>query len=275
MAQDESIATRYVTYFSESLRGLSVGAPVTFFGVPVGEVTGVGLALDIRNLDARPRVDLLLYPDRMIASLPGAQEKAVEAAVQNAQLRHALMRRMVEDRGLRAQLTTGSLVTGQLYVALSYFPKSPRVKFATTAEPLELPSAPSTIPQLESKLASIMDKIDKVPFDALGEDLRKTLATLDQTLRDADRTVNRIDADVVPGLKAALDDTRSALAAAERMVTSTENTLVGPAAPGQQEFRAALAELARAARSLRVLADYLERHPEALIRGKTLEAAPR
>ena len=59
------------------------------------------------------------------------------------------------------------------------------------------------------------------------------------------------------------------------MLTSTEATLVGPSAPGQLELRNAMSELARAARSLRVLADYLERHPDALIRGKTAEPAPR
>ena len=70
MKQDEGIATRYVLYFDESLRGLSVGAPVTFFGVPVGEVTAVGLAFTEKTLAVRPRVDIVVYPERMIANLP-------------------------------------------------------------------------------------------------------------------------------------------------------------------------------------------------------------
>ena len=87
--------------------------------------------------------------------------------------------------------------------------------------------------------------------------------------------LDNFDAQVVPALKSTLDDAKSALAAAERMLTSTENNLVGAGAPGQVELRNAMQELARAARSLRVLADFLEQHPEALIRGKTREAPPK
>ena len=74
---------------------------------------------------------------------------------------------------------------------------------------------------------------------------------------------------------ATLDDAKTAFGAAERMLTSTENNLVGAGAPGQVELRNAMQELGRAARSLRLLADFLERHPEALIRGKTPEPPPK
>ena len=107
--------------------------------------------------------------------------------------------------------------------------------------------------------------------NVVAEDMKKALASLDATLRDARGVINRFDADVVPALKSTLDDARGALGSAERMLTSTEANLVGPGAPGQVELRNAMQEIARAARSLRVLADYLERHPEALIRGKTAE----
>jgi paraquat-inducible protein B len=275
MRQDESFSRRYVLFFNESLRGLSVGAPVTFFGVPVGEVTATGLMFDPKTLGARPRVDIVIYPERFIASLPVAQEKAAEAFVQNQELRTTIVRRMVEERGLRAQLHTGSLITGQLYVALSYFPKAAKVKFAASADIPEIPVVMSTLPELEAKLGSIIDKLDRIPLDVIGDELRKNLATLEQTLKDGSTLLNRIDADIVPALKTTLDDARSALGSAERMLNSTEATLVGPSAPGQQELRNAMQELGRAARSLRVLADYLELHPEALIRGKTQGAPPR
>jgi paraquat-inducible protein B len=275
MKQDESESRRYVLFFNESVRGLSVGAPVTFFGVPVGEVVATGLAFDPKTLGARPRVEIVIYPERFLASLTAAQEKVAEPYLQNQEVRNTIMRRMVEERGLRAQLHTGSLITGQLYVALSYFPKAAKVKFAAGADIPEIPVVTSTLPELEEKLGSIIDKLNRLPLDAIGDDLRKSLATLDQTLNDASTLLNRIDTDVVPALKTTLDDARSALGSAERMLTSTEATLVGPSAPGQQELRNAMQELGRAARSLRVLADYLERHPEALIRGKVQEASPK
>ena len=83
--------------------------------------------------------------------------------------------------------------------------------------------------------------------------------------------MNRVDAEVTPGLKTTLDEVRSAIGTADRVLKNSDATLVGKDAPAQQELRDALQEIARAARSLRVLTDYLERHPEALIRGKTEE----
>jgi len=272
---DDTIATRYVLYFAESLRGLSVGAPVTFFGVGVGEVVAIGLTLDERTLNARPRVEIVVYPQRMISALPAAQEKLADTRVGNRELRHAIMRRMVADRGLRAQLMTGSLITGQLYVALGYFPDAKPVRFDPGADPPELPVVPSPFPALEAKLSSIVAKLDRVPLDAIGAELKLALATLDQTLKDVGRMAVSVETQAVPALRSALDDAKAALAATERVMGSAENNLVGASAPGQIELRHALQELARAARALRVLADYLERHPESLLRGKTPEAAPK
>jgi paraquat-inducible protein B len=275
MKVDESIASRYVLYFRESVRGLSVGAPVTFFGVNVGEVTDVGLMFDPRTLDVRPRVEVVVYPERVVAQLPTAQEPRLQTLIQEQSLRHQFMRKLVEQRGLRAQLATGSLVTGQRFVSLGYFPKSAKVKMNWDETPAELPTTLSTLPEIEEKLGRIIDKIEKMPLDAIGDDMKKALVSLDATLRDARGTIQRFDTDVTPALKAALDDARTALGAADRMLTSTEANLTGPGAPGQVELRNAMQELARAARSLRVLADYLERHPESLIRGKTAEPAPK
>jgi paraquat-inducible protein B len=275
MKVDESIATRYVMYFRESVRGLSAGAPVTFFGVPVGEVTDVGLAFNPKTLDVRPRVEVLLYPERVVAELPSAQGARLEALVQQQPLRHEFMQKLVEERGMRGQLATGSLVTGQRFVTLGYFPKAAKAKLNWEQTPVELPTVTSTLPEIEEKLGRIIDKIEKVPLEAIGEDMKQALVTLDQTLRDARGTIQRFDTDVTPALKSALEDARSALGAADRMLTSTEANLTGPGAPGQVELRNAMQELARAARSLRVLADYLERHPESLIRGKTAEPAPK
>ena len=110
-----------------------------------------------------------------------------------------------------------------------------------------------------------------MPYEAIGADLTKALATLNQTLKDTSKAVNRIDADVTPGLKTTMEELRRAIASVDGVLKNTDATLVGKDAPAQQELRDALQEIARAARSLRVLTDYLERHPESLIRGKTEE----
>jgi paraquat-inducible protein B len=100
--------------------------------------------------------------------------------------------------------------------------------------------------------------------EEIGNDLKKTLETLD-------RTLTRVDAETLPEVKKTLEDLRRAVTAAERVLSSTDNAFLGPDAPAQQELRDALKEIARAARGMGVLADYLERNPETLLRGKNKE----
>jgi paraquat-inducible protein B len=214
-----------------------------------------------------------------------------ETFARSGQHRHAFLRNMVERQGLRAQLRSGSLITGQLYVAFDYFPDTPKVKVDWSGDVAVLPVVPSTITDIESKLTGIVAKLDKLPYETIGADVTKMLASLNLTVQDAGKAVNRIDADVTPELKttlaaasralgtadgmlknevnSTLEELRRALTTADGVLKSTDAALLGKDAPGQQELRDALREVTRAARSLGTLADYLERHPESLIWGKT------
>ena len=218
---------------------------------------------------------------------------------------------------MRAQLRSGSLITGQLFVAFDFFPDAPKAKIDWSQATPVLPTVPSTIPDLEAKLTNIVTKLDRLPYDEIGADVTKVLASLNLTLQDATKAVNRFDNDVTPGLKttleevrrvlatadgllkgevnatleearraiasvdgllkgevnAVLEDLRRALATADRVLKDTDTTILGKNAPVQQELSDALQEVARAARSLRTLTDYLDRHPESLIRGK-IEGKP-
>jgi paraquat-inducible protein B len=271
MKQPDSISTRYVLHFTESLRGLSVGAPVTLLGLPAGEVTDVGLTIDPATMNVRGRVEIVSFPERLVARLgpnKAAIGKMLDGSVQE---RHDIIRRMVEQRGMRAQLRSGSLITGQMFVAFDFFPSAPKMKIDWSRDVPDLPVVPSTVSDIEAKITGIIAKLDKLPYEAIGADLTKALATLSQTLEDASKAVNRIDSDVTPGLKSTLEGLRGTISAVDRTLSSTDATLVGKDAPAQQDLRDALQEIARAARSLRVLTDFLERHPESLIRGKTEE----
>ncbi len=271
MKQPDSISTRYVLHFNESLRGLSVGAPVTLLGLPAGEVTDVGLAIDPATMNVRGRVEMVSFPERLVARL-GSNKAAIGKMFEGGvPERQAIMRRLVEQRGLRAQLRSGNLLTGQLFVAFDLYPDAPKVKIDWSKEVPELPVLTSTVSDLETKITGIVAKLDKLPLEAIGADVTKALASLSQTLEDASKAVNRIDSDVTPGLKSTLDGLRATIAAVDRTLNSADATLVGKDAPAQQDLRDALQEIARAARSLRILTDFLERHPESLIRGKTEE----
>jgi paraquat-inducible protein B len=267
--EKEAIVVHYVLYFQGSLRGLSVGAPVSFLGLPVGEVTAVGLEYDPKTDDARQRVDVAFYPSRFLEHVK--KSAAAEQKAQSEEGRHAFVQRMI-DRGFRAQLRSGNIVTGQLYVALDRFPNAPKAKKIDWSNPpYEFPVMPSSLQDLETKLNGIIAKIDKMPLDSIGEEAKKTLVSLNSTVKDAGRVLNRIDAEMIPEVKTALQDLRKAISAAERGLTSADKTIVGKDAPTQQELRTALQEISRAARGISALTEYLEKNPEALIRGKGQE----
>jgi paraquat-inducible protein B len=209
-----------------------------------------------------------------------------------------LFKRLIEERHIRAQLRSGSLLTGQLFVAFDYFPDAPKAKVDLSQEKPVLPTVRSTIPELEAKLSSIITKLEQLPLDEIGAEVTKALGTLNVTLKDASSTLNRLNTDVTPELKQALEDLRRMIANADGILTnnvavtlnqvsttleelrvpiatadsvlkSTDAALLGKDAPLQQDLRNALEEVTKAARSLRILMDYLEQHPESLIRGKT------
>ena len=283
MKQPESIAARYVLYFTESLRGLSVGAPVTLLGLPGGEVTAVGLDIDPKTLAVRGRVEIVSYPERIISRLDQKDSATGAELMASLANRHALIERLIEQRGLRAQLRSGSLLTGQLYVAFDYYPNEPKVKLDLTKEVPVLPTVPSTLPDVEAKLSSIISKLDALPYDQIGRDTASALNRLDGILKDTATVLNRLDSDVTPELRGALVDARRTLATVDTtleelrrplgtidaVLKNTDATILGQNAPMQQDLRDALREVAAAARSLRDLLDYLERHPDSLIRGKT------
>ena len=135
MKQPESVSAHYVLHFNESLRGLSVGAPVTFLGLPGGEVTAVGLEVDPATMNLRGRVEIVTYPERLIARLSQKQAATGEIIERSMRERHAFVQAMVEKRGLRAQLRSGNLITGQLYVAFDLFPTAPKANIDWSRDP--------------------------------------------------------------------------------------------------------------------------------------------
>jgi paraquat-inducible protein B len=231
-------------------------------------VTDVGFEMDPEALVLRGRVEFVAYPERLVSRLRTAQAEETKKLVGDVQQSHAFLQRLIEEQGLRGQLRSGSLITGQLYVAFDYVQDAPKVKIDWSVPTPVIPTVPSTLPNLEDKVAGILDKLDKIPFEAIGNEIKQVLATIDNAIKDIDKAVDHIDTGVTPELRSALVEFRRALASADRVLNNTDATLLGPDAPVQFELRDALQEVARAARGVRVLADYLERNPSALIRGK-------
>ena len=145
-------------------------------------------------------------------------------------------------------------------MALDFFPKSPPVKIDLDKNPVEMPTVANSLDEIQAQVGDIARKLNKVPFEEIGRDLRKTLATLDKTLAGAEQLATSLKNDVSPEMAAAMKDVRKTLNSAEKTLADDS--------PLQQDMRQTLQEVTRAAGSLRVLTDYLERHPESLLRGK-------
>lgn len=235
-----------VMNFNQSLRGLAVGAPVDFRGIVLGEVTNIGIDFDPKTKNFLMPVTINVYPERLGRRFRETIESKGEPA------RREIVERLVQH-GLRGQLRTGNLLTSQLYVALDFFPKAPPVKIDTAHLPFELPTVPNTLDELQLQVADIAKKLDKVPFDQIGANLNSALA-------NADKLFKQLDTQVAP-------EARDTLSAAKQTFSTAEATLQQDS-PLQSDVRGALKELTRTLQSLNALADYLERHPESLLKGK-------
>jgi paraquat-inducible protein B len=248
MKRHDSIVDTYVFNFKESVRGLTVGAPVDFRGIVIGEVTAIYTRFDPVKKEFSIPVEIHLYPERFTSRLESGGNGG-RLATDRRQFAQTLV-----ERGLRGQLRTGNLLTGQLYVALDFFPSAPKATMEWDKSPPELPTIPGNLQGLQDSITSLVAKLNKIPFETIGKDLHQTLA-------DADGLLKTLNTQVAP-------QARATLAAAQEALASANRTLQ-PDSPLAQSTTDTMRELSRTAASFRALADYLERHPEALIRGKT------
>jgi paraquat-inducible protein B len=229
----------YALRFDQSVRGLTVGAPVEFRGIPVGQVTDLQADVDAATLAFSITITIELDAERLgvrVTELPPNADLDV--------LRRELVNSLVAH-GVRAQLRTGSLLTGAQFIALDFFPDARPASIDWAADPPLLPTMPGQLQAVEASVLRIIDKLDKLPWEDIGNELRTALAELDRTLESA---------------RGALDSGRTTFDSANRMLE--------PGSVLGAELASTLDELTRAARSVRVLADYLDQHPEALLRGK-------
>jgi paraquat-inducible protein B len=264
--------------FNQSLRGLAAGAPVDLLGVEIGSVRSVSLQYDERTHHLPGEVIADIYPRRLGAVRE--QFKGPEGTRRRATDR-LFMKSLVEG-GLRAQMRTGNLLTGQLFVALDFVPKASPATLDPGAEVATIPTVPGAFSDLQPQLAAIIGRLGKVKFDEIGGDLQQTLkgataataqlrdtlahagSAIQQLSPEAQRTLTEVQQTLVR-LQATLDSAQGTLATLDRNVTRSD-------APLQRSAGQALLEVQRAAQALRVLGDYLQRHPESLLRGKPADA---
>lgn len=281
---------RYIVYFDESVNGLNVGAPVKLRGVNVGTVVDVVVLPDPSGSRIVTPVILEVDPGKLLSPEGRPLENIRRDSGELAKM------------GLRAQLNLQSLVTGQLYIELDFRPdKHPRFvgEYFTYKPYPEIPSIPSSKEEIENTVDEALGAIRKLPVQDVAQATLKTLqhietilasrdamelpATLNKSAKDLDALVTNLNAQstrLTASLDATLQDTRVLLRDANSRLgpalTATtgamEEAKTALAAVNDQPLQAslerALDELTRAARSIAVLADYLQRDPNAVLVGK-------
>ncbi|WP_131107098.1 MlaD family protein [Pseudomonas sp. Sample_10] len=250
--------------FDQALRGLKVDAPVEFLGIEFGRVVSVNLDFDAKKRTFPLNVGIVIYPQR----LGQAHIKMLTALKHDPNDEAAGVRLMGTfiENGLRAQARTGNLLTGQLYIALDFYPKAEKVAFDPTARPVTIPTVPGSLEQLQEKLEAMVDKINKLPVESIA-------GNLDGNLVELRKTLGQFNSKTLPGVQTTLSAVSKTLQSAETTLKSANSTLADDS-PQREQLGQTLEELGRTSRSLRDLTDYLGRHPESLIRGRPNNAAP-
>ncbi|WP_095128376.1 intermembrane transport protein PqiB [Pseudomonas sp. Irchel s3h14] len=243
--------------FDQALRGLRVGAPVEFLGIEFGRVVSINLDFDAKKRSFPVNVGIVIYPQR----LGQAHIKMLEVLKHDPNDEAAGVRLIGSfiDNGLRAQARSGNLLTGQLYIALDFYPKAEKVVFDPTARPVSVPTVPGSLEQLQEKLEGMVNKINQLPIERIA-------SNLDSNLVELRKGLTQFNAKTLPGVQTTLADVSKTL-------QSASSTLAEDS-PQREQLGQTLDELGRMSRSLRELSDYLGRHPESLIRGRPDNAAP-
>ena len=264
-----------VGYFPGSVRGLAAGADVTLHGLKVGHVTDVQIVYDPAKEAILAPVHFEVEPERFV----GIGKQAVTdvgAAVD-----------MLVARGLRATLQSANLLTGQMLISLEFVPDAPPATVTRENGAFVIPTTDTgSISGLEASAAELLRKVNAIPFESLGRNLDQTTAglndlingtqmkqvmtSLNTTLSSARDMVRNLDAGLAPTMKKLPDiasDLQKTMTDANRLVLSLQSGY-GDNTQFNRDLDRLMIQLNDAVRSIRSLADLLDRHPEALIKGR-------
>jgi paraquat-inducible protein B len=268
---------QYVIYFQGTIFGLNVGSNVMFRGVPIGYVSNIDVLADFEGMEFTVPVTINIRPDSIRAI---SADKSIRVQADDD------VERLVKQ-GLRASLASESMITGQLYIELDFFPDTEIVYQGIDDDIPEIPSIPSGIQEVIAEaqrfIADIQQNLDipKVMGDItsaiegleaiinnpntqnMTDEINQTLAAVRATLDTVDTVVADAGGNIDPAITALIDT----LATAESVLTLAETKLRDDSDIAYR-LGTTLKEVEAAARAIRVLADQLEQQPESILKGK-------
>jgi paraquat-inducible protein B len=263
-----------ISYFPGSVAGLAVGAPVTLQGMRLGEVTGIAMQYDPVADTVRTPVRYEVEPERIANIAPATKRGPLENA------------RFLVEHGLRAQIKSSNLLTGQSEVGLDFFPDAAKATITTEGDVIVFPAVAGAFADISRSAGELLSQVNQMPFRQIGDnlnallvganavtaspELKQTLKSLAVTMGDLESVVKRLDTGLTPALQhlpEMASSLQAVLANTNRLVTSA-NTGYGGDSAFHRDINRLLNQLGDTMQSLRALADLLNRHPEALIRGR-------
>ncbi|MGA3123421.1 MAG: MlaD family protein [Polyangiaceae bacterium] len=271
----------YVTYFQTSVQGLACGSPVAISGVQVGSVNDVKLVYDPSKQGMIARVAFDLQPERLLArrghesaagqeSADGQESAAIQEspAGQESAADADEVRRALTNTRMRVVLESSNFLTGSKDLSIVYAKDTTAGPLPKEGNATVLPSQGGGIDGLTSSLADVATKVDSIPFDQIGANANAALVGIE-------RLVDRVDTEAGPALERLPE-----IAQEMAQVAKSASLTLGPAGYGQNsdfqhDLQRVLSEVNDAVRSFRALGDYLDRHPEALIRGRVAQSGAR
>jgi paraquat-inducible protein B len=240
-------------YFNESIRGLKIGAPVEFRGVKVGEVVNFYLIGNAESGEFHIPILFKLEPERF--SVVGVRKKPDDG------VDVAIFKKLVE-KGFRAQLQSGNLLTGELLINLDFYPDAEPAELVKKNGLFVFPSVPATIESLKNNIQSILDSLAGVPFKEIGDETKKILEQVNKdTVPGLNLTIHDLNSELLPSFRKLIDNSG-------KTVEEIRKNYIDANAEIHRKILKLLDEITRTSRSVRNLTDYLERHPESIIRGK-------
>ncbi len=288
----------FVLYFDSSLKGLDVGSPVTFRGVPIGQVKKIKILMDPQTGSFKMPVYISINPESLFS---------YSGSGRVSELTNRAMKDIIDRRGLRAQLQIQSLVTGKLQVDLDFHPDAPARYVGLDRKHVEIPTVPSTVEnivrrfqeipvdQLVSKLISTIDGIERLVQSGKVSQTIDALHGSIVELRKDMKVVMPAVMETLESIKATSSATRTFVGNADKKLSEISeeldrlansandlvvrvNTIVGrvdsmtaPDSPERYQLKRMLQEVSGAARSLRILADSISAQPDILIKGRPVE----